>query len=96
MTASYLELQKQIKDLEAIAETARKQELAQIIETIRKQIQIYKITPQELGFKVEERKKPIALYRDESGKSWSGKGRRPNWIKKRIEEGTLDLCLVEK
>lgn len=49
---------------------------------------------QSLGFQLirhghqpEEPKRPAVKYRDNDGNTWSGKGRRPEWVQRLLDEG---------
>jgi DNA-binding protein H-NS len=50
------------------------------------------------GEKIKKEKKLVqAKYEDPAtGKHWSGRGLKPNWIKLKEQEGTLDSYLVKK
>lgn len=94
MSTSYTKIKAQIADLTRKAETARKAELGRALATIRELVRQYDLTQEDvLGlFKgrrgANERKgrvgKPsgVPKYRDpKSGKTWTGRGKPPNWIK---------------
>ena len=94
MTASYQEIQAQIRELTAAAATARKAELDQALSTIRGLIQQYDLTQDDVlglfrkrrgrsaGAKAAPATKGAAKYRDpETGRTWTGQGKPPNWIK---------------
>ncbi|MDP9109818.1 MAG: H-NS histone family protein [Pseudomonadota bacterium] len=89
MTASFKDLQEQIARLQREAEAARKAELKDAIAKIREQMALYGITADDLGgaagkgSRAKGAKTPVAAkYRDpESGKTWSGRGRAPLWVK---------------
>ena len=85
---SYKEIQEQIARLQDEASIARKAELKAAIVTIREQMALYGITVADLGGTVKPQKakrttaQVAAKYRDPaSGKTWSGRGRAPLWIK---------------
>lgn len=85
--ASYQEILRQIESLQQQAEEVRKQELASAIAEIKRIMSEFGITPADLGFGRQAGKtkgKGAALaakYRDPvSGKTWSGRGRRPAWV----------------
>ena len=79
--ASYEELLSQIKSLEMQAEDARKQEIAGAVAQIRSIMAKFGITVEDLGGKGKgKRASAAAKYRDPaSGKTWTGRGRRPAW-----------------
>lgn len=94
MAGSYQEIQAQIRELTAAAETARRAELDHALTTIRELIQQYDLTQEDVlslfkkrrggssGAKAEPANKGAPKYRDpETGRTWSGQGRAPNWIK---------------
>ena len=94
MTVSYQDIQAQIRDLTVAAEEARKAELSQALDSIRELIQQYGLTQDDLlglfkkrrgrtaGAKAAPATKGVAKYRDpETGRTWTGQGKPPNWIK---------------
>jgi len=85
--ASYHEILNQIESLKQQAEEARKQELASAIAEIKRIMAQFGISPADLGFvgragKAKGKGATVAAkYRDPvSGKTWSGRGRRPAWV----------------
>jgi len=85
MSTSYQEIQKQIAELQAKAEEARRAELT----TARAQIQAimkeYGLTLADFGGGVKQPKvarKPVEIkYKDDAtGNTWTGRGRAPKWI----------------
>jgi DNA-binding protein H-NS len=83
--SSYQDYLNQIEELKRKAEDARKQELASAISEIKKMMAQFGITGEDLGFtskrKGKARASAAAAYRDPvSGKTWSGRGRRPGWV----------------
>jgi DNA-binding protein H-NS len=105
--ATYLELQEQIKELQAQAEKVRKDELQAVISDIKSKISLYSITAKDLGFSdsqkqavkpesIEPKKKLSAKYRNnETGDEWSGRGNQPKWLKAAIASGkTIDDFLI--
>ena len=83
---SYLDIKKQIQDLERKAEEQRKRELLEIIEDIKQKMKAYGLTVADLGMKPVKVKttgvKAKPKFRDPaSGKTWSGRGQTPNWLK---------------
>lgn len=83
---SYQEILSQIEDLKTKAEEARKQEIAGAITEIKRLMAQFGVTPEDLGIsgrggKGKARTAGAAKYRDPaSGKTWSGRGRRPRWV----------------
>jgi DNA-binding protein H-NS len=86
--SQYAELKAQIAKLQAQADEARRTELNNVIEEIRSKIAEYGLTAQDLGFAAAARrgrppkKAPLPpKYQDpKSGRTWSGRGKPPNWI----------------
>lgn len=84
---SYQELKKQAEELLAAAEEARKAELAGAIKEIKEKMLALGITAADLGFSSGTDKKTKTsktvgevAYRHTSGATWTGRGRRPQWI----------------
>jgi DNA-binding protein H-NS len=100
--ASYQEILNQIESLKQQAEEARKQELASAVAEIKRMMAQFGITPADLGFSGRAGKAKgkgaavAAKYRDPaSGKTWSGRGRRPAWVAALEAEGkSLDSCRI--
>lgn len=96
--ASYQEILSQIEDLKLKAKEARKQEMAATITEIKRMMAEYGITLEDLGGK-SGKGRPRggnAKYRDPaSGKTWSGRGRRPGWVVDLEKQGgNLDSCRI--
>lgn len=93
--SSYKELQDQIAKLQAEAEQVRKNEIATVIADIRKRMEEFGISLNDLGpmSKTKGRKKATAStsaakYRNPAtGETWTGKGRRPKWIVEAESQG---------
>jgi len=91
--SSYQDILNQIETLKQQAEEARKQELASAIAEIKSIMAQFGITAADLGFGGRGRGKgkgsaAAAKYRDPvSGKTWSGRGRRPAWVVAAESEG---------
>lgn len=94
MTTSYQDIQAQIRELTMAAAEARKAELNQALDTIRELIRQYDLTQDDLlglfrkrrgradGANVAPATKGVPKYRDpETGRTWTGQGKPPNWIK---------------
>jgi DNA-binding protein H-NS len=96
--ASYQEILSQIEDLKLKAQEARKQEIAGAITEIKRLMADYGITLADLGGKSGKVKSRggMAKYRDPaSGKTWSGRGRRPGWVLELESQGkSLDACRI--
>lgn len=83
--SSYKELQDQIAKLQAEAEKVRKQEIADVIVDIKKKMAEYGISLADLGGGKGRKKSgggasPAKFRNPVTGETWTGKGRRPNWI----------------
>jgi DNA-binding protein H-NS len=97
--ASYQEILSQIEELKQKAHEARKQELAGAITEIKRLMGEFGITLEDLGGKAGKSKvraSVAAKYRDPaSGKTWSGRGRRPGWVVELENQGkSLDDCKI--
>jgi DNA-binding protein H-NS len=84
---SYAEIQAQISALQAEAETARKAELANVIDEIKAKMAAHHITVEDLG-KSQKAKRVSkaksnspAKYKGPNGELWAGGlGRKPQWV----------------
>ena len=93
------ELKKLRKDIEKAIDTYEQRQKAEA----RKELEEH---AKALGFKLEELvsdkstkpKKPVApkYQHPETGKTWSGRGMKPKWVKEYIESGkSLDDLLIK-
>lgn len=77
-------IQEQIAKLQAQADDLIQRERKTAIEQIRDLMQRYRISAAELSSGPQptgNRRKPAVKYRDPaSGKTWTGRGRRPAWV----------------
>lgn len=94
MAKTLTQLQKQIDALQRKAAELKRTEAAGVIARIKEAIRHYDLTAADLGFgKVGKsaakktktgpaRKAPKgkAQFRDETGRTWTGRGRRPQWF----------------
>ena len=97
--ASYQEILSQIEELKQKAQDARKQEMAGAMAEIKRLMADFGITLEDLGGKSGKSKSRGAVaakYRDpDSGKTWSGRGRRPGWVVALEGQGkSLDSCKI--
>jgi DNA-binding protein H-NS len=99
--SSYQEILSQIEDLKRKAEDARRQEMAGAIAEIKQLMGQFGISVEDLGLagrvgKIKIRGTVAAKYRDPvSGKTWTGRGRRPTWVLDLQGQGkTLDDCRI--
>jgi DNA-binding protein H-NS len=84
--ASYAAYKKQIAELQALAEVARKDEINGAIQKIRELMQLHGVTGEEISS--ESRAKPAkakgsvaAQFKNsETGETWTGRGRAPRWL----------------
>ncbi len=83
---SYIEMQAEIKDLQAKAEKQRQSEIQKAIEEIKQKMSDYGITVDDLSPSRKTRKSgPTGTvkpkYRNpETGDTWTGRGKPPRWI----------------
>lgn len=96
---SYQEILSQIEELKRQAQEARKQEMAGAIGEIKRLMAEFGITLEDIGGKTgkaKSRSGATAKYRDPaSGKTWSGRGRRPGWVVELENQGkTLESCRI--
>lgn len=96
--ATYQEILAQIEELKLKAKEARKQEMAATIAEIKRMMAEYGITLKDLGGRTGKGRAggTDAKYRDPvSGKTWSGRGRRPAWVVELENRGgNLDSCRI--
>jgi len=101
MAKTYADIQKEIESLQKAAEALRHKEVAGVISRIREAIDTYDLTARDLGFGARQaaaapkrrgrakgaKSAAAAAYRDGSGKTWSGRGRRPGWLNAALAGG---------
>ncbi len=98
MTQTYAQLQKQIEKLQREADALLAKEVQGVISRIKEAIAHYGLTAEQLGFVLPARpphndeKAPPARsragkYADGSGRSWSGRGKRPSWLRDALAAG---------
>jgi len=93
--ATYLELKEQAEKLLAEAERMREQEIADAVSDIKRKIELYGLTPADLGFAKSgpgtartKNAKAAVKYRGPNGETWSGgRGRKPQWVTQMLQEG---------
>ncbi len=97
------QIQAQIAEL-----TKKAQELAQAkrqptLDEVKAKIALYGFTAKELGFADVAKpapateKKPVAIKYRDGDNTWTGRGRQPKWLEKKITEGSkLEDFAVEK
>jgi len=98
---TYVELMAQIEALQKQAEALRQSEIAGVIEEIKQKMRDYDLTPADLGFAAPSAARSEAAagrpskrapvkpkYQDPvSGKTWTGRGVMPKWLKEAIDAG---------
>jgi DNA-binding protein H-NS len=79
MTENYREVKARIRALEAEAEQLRRREVREVLADMRQKIKDYGLTAEQLfGPDLSD----LVRYRNmETGETWNGMGRPPNWIK---------------
>jgi len=84
MADNYRQIRTHIRALEAEAERLRRQERRNAIVEMRRKIKEYGIVPEQLfGPDLSD----LVRYRHpETGQTWNGIGRPPNWIKGKDRE----------
>ncbi|WP_425952940.1 H-NS family nucleoid-associated regulatory protein [Ralstonia pseudosolanacearum] len=87
--ATYKQIVEQIAALQEQANTLKKKEVEEVVKDIREKIATYGLTPADLGFREPKQAtgKVAVKYRDSSGNSWTGRGKRPGWLVAHIESG---------
>ncbi len=107
--ATYVEIMAQIEALQKQAEQMRAAELAGVIAEIRQKMHDYDLTAADLGFAPvapattsttaqNDKRAPVKpKYRDPaSGKTWTGRGVMPKWMKEAVEAGrSRDEFLID-
>lgn len=100
MARTIAQIEAEIAKLHKQKDAIRAREVAGVIRRIRKAIEYYGLTAEELGFGPGARGKRAASktarkvprkvavkYRDGAGNEWSGRGRRPAWFVAALEAG---------
>ncbi|WP_028312745.1 H-NS family nucleoid-associated regulatory protein [Derxia gummosa] len=93
---TYAELQAQIARLQEEADAVRKTELQNVISEVKAKIKEYGLSAKDLGLvggtpapvaKREAGSGSVAKYKGPEGQTWSGHGRKPNWLKDALAAG---------
>ena len=102
--STYAELKAQADELNARAEIARKQEIAEVVQRIKADMKEYGITVLDIGGHVITGKSKAAKtkstapakYKGPNGELWAGGlGRKPEWARKVLAAGgTLDAYAI--
>jgi DNA-binding protein H-NS len=93
--ATYLELKEQAEKLLAEAERMREQEIADAVADIKRKIDLYGLTAEDLGLAksagpggTRAKNKSVVKYRGPNGETWSGgRGRKPQWVTQALQQG---------
>lgn len=101
---TYQEILEEIEALQEKAEAIRQAEIAAVIEDVRAKIKTYNLSARDLGLGGDsgasrsQRAAVVARYRDPaSGKTWTGRGVHPNWLKEYVAQGrNKDEFLISK
>jgi DNA-binding protein H-NS len=94
---SVAELEKLIADARDVRDETRERRRKELRAEIEARLKAEGFTPHEvLGAKLKP--KPDTLppkYADETGRTWSGKGRVPGWLQERIDQGDAAVGAVD-
>ena len=106
MNSEIRELDRQIAELQARRDKLVKENKSQAIETVRKLVQEFGLTPSQIGLSSMSRnplppstKRPTTFYDPNRGLSWDGsltsRGRKPAWIVQAINDKTIEFFRVQ-
>jgi len=106
MNLEIRELDRQIAELQARRDELFKEYKSQAIQTARQLVEQYGLTPIQVGLGSISRnplppstKRPTTFYDPNRGLSWdgslAGRGRKPAWIVKAIEDKTIEFFRVQ-
>jgi DNA-binding protein H-NS len=88
--ATYKEIQAKIEDLQRQAAAQRQSEMSAAVQRIREMMQEYGISANDLlasSKKGASKKSGTVQFRNaETGDTWSGRGRMPNWLSGKDKE----------
>ena len=94
--ATYIELKQQAQALLDEAEIVRKQEIIEVVQSIKAQMKEYGLTVTDLGLLASTGQRKVAKskstapakYRGPNGELWAGGlGRKPEWVRALMAEG---------
>lgn len=101
--SSYVDLMKQIADLQAQADAMAREEKIAAVLRVKDIMREYGVTLSDLGGMAQARsgRKGVAVppkYRHPaSGALWSGRGQKPRWLREEMAKGrTADDFLIER
>lgn len=91
MAQSLQQLNEQIAKLQALAETARKKEIGEVLANIKTAVAQYGLKPSDIfpssnGTRKRAGKRGSVKYRD-GANTWTGHGRRPQWFMDAVKAG---------
>lgn len=86
-TSTYTEIQEKIERLQKEAEEIRAKEVAAVVKEIKRDIEKYGLTAEDLGLSSRRRRSKVAPKYKSGDKTWSGRGRKPHWVKGHLEAG---------
>ena len=106
MNTEIRELDRQIAELQARRDKLVKENKSKAIETARKLVQEFGLTPSQIGLSSMSRKplppstkRPTTFYDPNRGLSWDGsltsRGRKPAWIVQAINDKTIEFFRVQ-
>ena len=101
MALTYSQIQSRITKLQAEAAALRRKEVAGVVAKIRQAIEHYGLTAEDLGLngpasksaksgkKAVGAKRSVGVikYRDDTGRTWTGHGKRPGWFVAALASG---------
>ena len=98
-------LDEQISQLQSRREELFKTQRAEAIRVVRTLVDQFQLTPSQVNLSSLSRslapvklKRPTTFYDPNRGLAWdgslSGKGRKPDWIKAAVEDGTIEFFRV--
>ena len=99
-------LDQQIAQLQAQRDALFRSKRKEAVELARDLVQRFQLTPAQVALSSLSRthapnklKRPATFYDPSRGLSWdgtlSGKGRKPNWIKAAMEDGTIEHFRIQ-
>ena len=107
MPRTLSQIQKQIDVLQRRADEIKRKEAGEVIARIKEAIKHYGLTAADLGLGkttkaavkppgARSRKKYVGKvkFRDASGRTWTGRGRRPQWYIDALAAGKTDADLA--
>jgi DNA-binding protein H-NS len=98
MAPTYEDVIRQIEKLSEQAEKLRLEELASVVTRVKRDIEMYRLTAEDLGlapgpetsetnWRQGGRRSVVVRFRDEAGNTWVGRGPRPQWLRDALANG---------